>query len=67
MIRASVSVWFRGFIGERRGENILNLLCLVQFLKGEGRERKRSKIPHKLIYCSPKLECFLEGRKREMS
>ena len=46
------SIWLTGFEGE--GGIILNFLCLlVQFLEGEGRERKGSKIPRKLIYCSP--------------
>ena len=32
---------------------------------GEGRERKGSKIPNKLIYCSPSNWSFLEGRGRK--
>jgi len=34
------SVWFESFGGERRGGEIFNLKCLVQFIGGEGGEMR---------------------------
>jgi hypothetical protein len=50
--------------GERRGENIFNKICLVQFLRGERREPK-SLINS--IFASPELGGFGgEGKESKM-
>jgi hypothetical protein len=51
-----------GFGGEGRGGNIFNLMYLVQFLGGEGRDEEGSKLPHKLTFCFPPNWGDLEGR-----
>lgn len=47
--------WFESFGEDRRemGGNILNLMCLHQFLEGERREMMEAKSLQDLLFASP--------------